>query len=143
MIINQTTSILLSRRLIVDRGFISPCWEYTGCRNKKGYGVIRIFKKNWLVHKLVASICFKDYNPNLFTLHKCNNPPCFNDEHLKQGTNRENMLDAIERGTHVHSSKKFCPKGHPYDDNNTIIRTDKRGRQGRWCKQCEKDRIRS
>jgi DNA invertase Pin-like site-specific DNA recombinase len=33
----------------------------------------------------------------LFVLHSCDNPPCCNPAHLRAGTQKENIEDAVER----------------------------------------------
>jgi hypothetical protein len=34
----------------------------------------------------------------MFLLHKCDNPPCFNPEHLYEGTGKDNCRDMFLRG---------------------------------------------
>lgn len=33
-------------------------------------------------------------------MHTCDNPPCFLYEHLRRATQRENIVDAVEKGRH-------------------------------------------
>jgi HNH endonuclease len=131
---------LNTRRIYVNTGYTSLCWEFNGCKNEKGYGIARFYKggRSELVHRAYYLAYRKISNSSLFVLHKCNNPACFNPEHLYLGTNQDNMNDAVRNGTHYQTIKRFCPKGHPYDSSNTIIRKDKYGRSGRWCKICKK-----
>lgn len=107
----HTIDKLLSRRLIIDRGFLTPCWEYTGARKastlRKGrsiiqnHGLIRILGKPGILiqtHVLAAILWLDNYNHELWILHKCDNPPCFNPEHLHQGDNSKNMSEMWSRG---------------------------------------------
>ena len=34
----------------------------------------------------------------LYVLHECDNPNCVNPNHLKAGTQKQNMMDAVARG---------------------------------------------
>lgn len=36
--------------------------------------------------------------PTLAVLHSCNNPPCCNPDHLREGTHQENMDDKLRAG---------------------------------------------
>jgi hypothetical protein len=72
------------------------CWTWTGSKNSQGYGVVSIQKRQWMVHRLVHSIFGEELEPDLWVLHSCNNPPCCNPLHLRQGGSVENWDDVIE-----------------------------------------------
>ena len=56
---------------------------------------------------------------------------------LRWGTKSENMQDHVASGLHHEASKTHCEYDHPFDDENTYVRPDGRGR---GCKQCQKER---
>lgn len=93
--LEQLKEHLLSHRRITERG----CWEWTLGVNNKGYGTTTLDGEHIYVHKLSAFI-FKGIpitrKPG--TLHSCDNPPCFNPEHLFPGTQSDNLLDAYRKG---------------------------------------------
>ena len=86
---------ILKRRVITPTG----CWEWTGCR-VGGYGQIQIKGVVYYVHRLVASIVMGfDINDNsIHVLHSCDNPPCFNPDHLTKGTPKSNCEDSLRKG---------------------------------------------
>ncbi len=63
--------------------------------------------------------------------HLCNNPPCI--LHAVEGTQSENMLDAVAAGTHNMARKTHCKRDHPFNEANTI-RLKNGGRECRACK---------
>lgn len=74
---------------------LGPCWIWTACKDSWGYGCIRDDAKNG-GRRLVASRLSLIWHtgldqPELFCMHKCNNPPCVNPAHLRWGTHQENM----------------------------------------------------
>lgn len=74
----------------------SDCWMWTGAR-MRGEGSYGRFR-NRLAHR-VAWELFKGPIPfGLYVLHRCDNPPCVNPEHLFLGTQQDNMDDAHQKG---------------------------------------------
>jgi len=109
--------IALSRRdvfLSNRRRLESGCIEWTGYRDKDGYGKfhaggITIERGSrarpgkriaWVVqaHRFAMAIDGVDVPDDLVVRHQCDNPPCVNPEHLLVGTDKENKADALSRG---------------------------------------------
>lgn len=92
---------LLKRRAISPNG----CWEWTGHKTTAGYGEVGgiVFgKKHIPVHRLSAFFWKGfDINSKLRVCHHCDNPPCFNPEHLFIGTSSDNTIDAVKKGRWV------------------------------------------
>lgn len=69
------------------------CWVWTACAIK-GYGYI----SRTLAHRVSWEIHNSPIPEGLCVLHKCDNPPCVNPEHLFLGTKKDNILDAVAKG---------------------------------------------
>jgi hypothetical protein len=61
---------------------------------------------------------------------------------LRYGTRTENLLDAVEHGTHYNAKKTRCPQGHLYDETNTRVSTTTGERSCRTCARASKRRQR-
>lgn len=55
-------------------------------------------------------------------------------ENLAYGSQSENMQDAVRHGVLWTTKRTHCPKGHPYDEENTYRRGNHR-----YCRQCARD----
>lgn len=87
-------------RLILGR-LIDPasgCWIWTKARDKDGYGLIKIHGVMCRVPPVSYETFVGPILDGLVTRHKCDNPPCFNPDHLETGTQQDNRRDAFERG---------------------------------------------
>lgn len=86
------------------------CWEWTGHRLPKGYGVVRTFIEKALIvkaHRLAYEMEVGPIPPGMLCLHACDNPPCVNPAHLRIGSNSENMADAVEKRRFPSGEKKW------------------------------------
>lgn len=107
--IEQIITRLFKCRLINSK---TGCWEWTGARKPNGYGHMgcKIISGHYMpvgVHIVAAVIWLGfDINSNLYICHRCDNPPCFNPEHLFQGTGTDNQIDSVIKGRHRYSKSK-------------------------------------
>lgn len=101
----NTMNMTFEEKLFYRRRIcINNCWEWTGYRDKDGYGkmtttLIEGKNKPYGVHRISAMV-FKGFDilSNLLVCHKCDNPSCFNPEHLFIGTPKKNYNDSINKG---------------------------------------------
>lgn len=81
----------------VKRGEPNACWEWFGFRKPTGYGAnpamseARAHRMSWALH-------FGPIPEGKWVLHRCDNPPCFNPEHLFIGDPRINAHDRDAKG---------------------------------------------
>lgn len=105
--LDSETLVTLEQKLWsrVKRGGSDQCWPWVGCRAGKGYGVLRFRGKNVLTHRVAALLAGKIENlaapkskrASGFVLHRCDNPPCCNPQHLFTGSYLDNTRDAISK----------------------------------------------
>lgn len=128
---------LMQRRRITAAG----CWEYTGLFLNSGYGQIFFQGKTWRVHRLMYVIENGAIPATVKVLHSCDNPPCFNPDHLEAGTDKKNAQQSVERSRHFEAKKTHCDRGHELVGDNLYV--DIEGR--RHCKFCNmaKQRLRA
>lgn len=78
------------------------CWEWKLSRNirRGGYGTFYVSCKPMRAHRAAYQFTFGEIPSGLVVLHKCDNPPCCNPNHLSLGTLKDNSLDCIAKGRH-------------------------------------------
>lgn len=75
------------------------CWEWSGCRHPRGYGLFSFEPgSRQLAHRVVWQLINGMIPPSLCVLHRCDNPPCVRPEHLFLGTQCDNMKDMAAKG---------------------------------------------
>lgn len=85
------------------------CWEWTGSRDKKGYGFIGTGGKvgNAYAHRVSFELANEEIPAGMHILHSCDNPSCVRPDHLSLGTHADNMRDMSQKGrASKHSSER-------------------------------------
>lgn len=74
------------------------CWVWAGSLNPvTGYGRSP-YKGKWIGAHIVSWQIYNGRETTLHILHSCDNPPCVNPAHLREGTPADNMRDRDRRG---------------------------------------------
>lgn len=79
------------------------CWLWTASRTEKGYGRIGVPGSRYgyiLAHRISWLLHVGFIPKGMMILHRCDNPPCVNPDHLFLGTQKDNMSDCREKGRH-------------------------------------------
>lgn len=74
------------------------CWEWTKAKAAAGYGVMSFYKRMVGVHRVAYRLFHGEIPNGMVICHKCDNPPCFNPEHLFLGTQKDNVHDMLRKG---------------------------------------------
>lgn len=95
-----TEDRLMARIARVDGG----CWEWTGPKDKDGYGTIALvtegMRRTYRTHRVAYQIWRGPVPDQAVVMHACDNPRCINPDHLRVGTHADNMADKMSRGRH-------------------------------------------
>lgn len=74
------------------------CWPWkAGCGGR--YGLFRLGPRKVLAHRFVAGLAAgRTLEPGQVVLHVCDNPLCVRPDHLRVGTQSENVQDMLAKG---------------------------------------------
>lgn len=92
------------------------CWEWQGYCDR--YGIINVNGKSQKVHRVAWAWFVGPLQDGLCVLHKCDNPPCCNRNHLFIGTQRDNVIDCQKKGRL--KPPKCPPEKIARGDNNAM-----------------------
>lgn len=93
------------------------CWEWNGATNSYGYGVVGVGRRSEgtaKVHRYVWEHFNGQIPDGLHVLHRCDNPPCCNPDHLFLGNDADNVADKISKGRQ--------PRGSDFSRSNLVDR---------------------
>lgn len=102
-------------------GFVMGCLEWQRAKAGKGYGVV-IFegRRRWVTHVVWESAHGRNLGPGMRVLHSCDNPPCIEISHLREGTQKENIQEAVQKKRHVSNFKPGEESGHSKLTENQV-----------------------
>lgn len=131
--LNRAEEARLQRLIRINSD--TGCWEWLGEVTLNGYGKWQ--RGPGHLQKVVHRIVYQHYKnreiPKGMQLdHLCRVRNCCNPDHLEEVTPSENT----RRQDHAERRKTHCPKGHPYDEENT--RRTPSGK--RVCRACDRAR---
>lgn len=124
----------------------SGCWLWTGRLNEDEYAKYDVWDEQSgrsrarFAHRVAWEALTEAVANELD--HICSTRCCVNPNHLEPVTHQENV--ARGRAGEPQARRTHCPKGHPYDETNTLwcepSRHHPRGQ--RMCRTCRRDRDR-
>lgn len=74
---------------------MTPCIEWKGATNNKGYGHRYIDGVYYLAHRAAYLAAGNTLEPGQVVRHLCHNRKCVNVEHLAAGTHLDNAKDSL------------------------------------------------
>ncbi len=92
---NQLEDVL--NRYEVDA---NGCWNYTGAKDKWGYGTFYFQQSSYKAHRISYYLKFGEITDRKVIDHKCRNKSCINPNHLEAVSQLENVLR--------HENQKHC-----------------------------------
>lgn len=90
----------------------SGCWEWQGVRRKtrgKEYGQLKVDGIMRSAHRVAYLLRVGPLGEDDQVLHRCDNPPCCNPEHLFKGSNDDNVADRVAKGRSARNLGEASP----------------------------------
>jgi len=123
------------------------CWEWTASTTFFGYGLFYNGKKIIHAHRFSYELHFGEIKNGCVIMHICDNPKCVNPDHLKEGSQKDNVHDMIIKNRAKFGLKRktinkriYCINGHDVTDFKSLY-VSKKGYTG--CKICRKNQSRN
>jgi hypothetical protein len=101
----------------------TPCWVWARQIGHNGYGVFKFDLKSQKAHRVAFFLHYGRW-PQPQALHHCDNPACVRWDHLFEGTQKDNINDAKEKGRMVGGSGNGMGTSLPGEQNGRAKLTE-------------------
>jgi len=128
------TEAELARFRACCRPMENGCIDWVGSMMWKGYGRFWFRSRAYRAHRFSYELSAGPIGQGLVIDHLCRNRRCVNPLHLEAVTPAENLRRSALAPATRNKAKTHCPKGHPYDRENTLVRTNGQ----RECRECSR-----
>jgi hypothetical protein len=92
---------------------LGPCHIWTGCKDKDGYGLVKVAgKMRRATHVALEIATGEPIAPRTTVMHHCDYPPCVRPSHLKAATSKKNSEDMVAKGRAATGDRSGARK-HP------------------------------
>lgn len=125
-----------SEALLSKVNTLGEHWMWTGT-TLEGYGIFNWKDTKMKAHRAVFELLEGPIAEGLEADHLCEVTLCVRPSHLEPVTHKVNILRGQSPAA-KNARKTHCDRGHPFDQENTIIRKD----GGRKCRTCRNARER-
>lgn len=137
-------SVTFAERVFAKIDASGDCWEWTGSRNRRGYGIVG--RQGPIgapikigAHRAVYELLVGPIPPDMHFDHLCRNTSCVNPDHGEIVTPDENKRRGYSPRA-LNAAKTHCDKGHEFTQENTCIRL-REGHKSRRCRACNRERV--
>lgn len=99
----------------VTLGAPDDCWEWQKNRHAFGHGFLHYRRTEYQAHRVSYELHNGAIPEGLHVLHKCDNPPCCNPNHLFLGTRLDNIEDRTKKGRSARGENVNTARLHTAD----------------------------
>lgn len=124
-----------------DVDAVTECWIWRGKPKDTGYGQVKVGGRSGrvlLAHKAMYELLVGPVPSGQVLDHTCRRKICVNPAHLEPVTQKINIHRGIAPSARA-AAATACPAGHEYNELNTYVRPDGKGKM---CRTCSRDRPR-
>ena len=95
---------------------VNNCWEWQASKTASGYGITRepVTQRQIGAHRLAWMLSTGDDVYPAVVMHTCDNTSCCNPNHLRAGTQKDNMQDMHRKDRWVYAPRNQSGERNPF-----------------------------
>lgn len=125
----------------IQRDPETGCWRWTGARDSRGYGNVRVGRGVRKAHRIIYELVRGPIDSTLDCDHLCRQRSCVRPSHIEPVPHKVNVRRGAARTVPAarQRAKTHCPRGHAYNWENTYVQPST---GGRCCRTCDREKKR-